>query len=107
MQVHIYGHDCLVHKVNIYFPFLGYQWTIPENRGFNRTRFQLEVADLTDWFSFLIENENYKAEDAYGLLNWYYTPWPNLDDEVKNKDQLGQVGFIYKDRNLLYSIPIT
>lgn len=58
---------------------------IPESLkgGFNRTEFEYHLHnDLLNMFSPLFPD---KEQDVFEALNWYYSPWPYLDDEDKNR----------------------
>ena len=58
---------------------------IPEAVGHNRTQHQVEIAELVDWFYYVMTQPNeFPPEEVYDLFNFYYSPWGWLDDETAN-----------------------
>lgn len=43
-----------------------------------------------DYFEFAVMESNRK-EDLYQTLNWFYTPWPLVDNGRENKIALSNV----------------
>lgn len=60
---------------------------IPETliRGLNRTEFEAAVREIS--YGIELPDES-RREDLIQSLTWYYSPWPHLDDERDNRQQL-------------------
>ena len=58
--------------------------------GFTREEFQFHLREdlLGMWTPQLDEKMN---EDVYQALDWYYTPWPYLNDTEMNRQAFNKV----------------
>jgi hypothetical protein len=53
--------------------------------GFNRSEFERNLRDnLLVFFTAMFPPE--REEDVFNAINWYYSPWPHVDDVYANRD---------------------
>lgn len=92
----------------IAFPLNPLSWSLnitvgPEIllRGPNRTEFQNILRTAVDFFSPLIEED--RVEDVlYQAMDFYYTPWPHIDDGELNRHLLGAVMNTFNDSMIIH-----
>ena len=64
------------------------------SQGFNRSEFERNLRDeLLVWFTSYFPPE--REEDVFNAINWYYSPWPHVDDEYLNREAFNFVRISY------------
>jgi hypothetical protein len=62
--------------------------------GFNRSEFERNLRDnLLVYFTAMFPPE--REEDVFNAINWYYSPWPHVDDVYANREAFNFVSATY------------
>lgn len=63
---------------------------ITQRGGISKEEFEEALWSTTEAFEFFYEDE-VMQEMVYEAARFYYSPWPHLDDEAANLNQIGMV----------------